>query len=182
MSFEPRENLLPADRIVRIASVARNIGIDHFKITGGEPTVRRDLPAIVEGIAALAPADLSMTTNGIHLPRLSRGLRDSGLDRVTISVDSLRADRYREITGGGRLELLQEGLDRRSDSCTVKLNVVVIRGVNGTRWSTSPDSPCDAIGPSVSSSSCRSGPVPRSRPRVAGDGRGDRRPDRLRGA
>ena len=131
VSFEPRENLLGPDRIVRIASAARGLGIDHFKITGGEPTIRRDLPTIVEGIAALTPTDLSMTTNGIHLPRLASRLRDAGLTRVTVSVDSLRSDRYREITGGGRLELLWAGLEAAEATFgAVKLNVVVVRGVN----------------------------------------------------
>ena len=129
--FEPRENLLSVESITRIAEVARNIGVRHFKITGGEPTVRSDLLEIVRAIRGLGSSDLSLTSNGIHLHRLARPLKEAGLDRVTLSVDSLRKDRYARITGGGRIDLFHRGLEAAAETFgRLKLNVVVMRGVN----------------------------------------------------
>ena len=129
--FEPRENLLTVDSIARIADVAWDIGVRHFKITGGEPTVRSDLSEIVRVIRDLGPSDLSLTSNAIHLHRLAGPLKEAGLDRVTLSVDSLQKDRYARITGGGRIDLFHRGLEAAAETFgRLKLNVVVMRGVN----------------------------------------------------
>ena len=137
VGFHDTADLLSAEQIITVASAARHAGIDHFKLTGGEPTVRSDLLHIVRGVAALKPVDLSLTTNGLLLDRLAKPLRDAGVDRVTVSLDSLRPERFARITRGGvesmgGLPRLMRGLDALIDAgfARVKINVVVMRGVN----------------------------------------------------
>jgi cyclic pyranopterin phosphate synthase len=133
VTFYDHRDLLDADQIVAVAAAARSIGVQHFKVTGGEPTVRRDLVRIVEGLKALDPDDLSMTTNGVLLPGLARDLRRTGLDRLTISWDSLRPETFRKITGGRYgLDDLHRGIDAAIDAgfTSLKLNVVVVGGMN----------------------------------------------------
>lgn len=132
IKFSDRDELLQPPDFEHVARVARAIGVRHFKITGGEPTVRRDLLDIVERIRAIGTDDLSLTTNGLQLPRIARQLRGAGVDRLTLSVDSLRPDRYRMITGGGKLDLFWRGVDAAMEAGFEKLkfNVVVIKGVN----------------------------------------------------
>jgi len=136
--FSPRDDVLTADDIVTVARAAVQVGVTHLKVTGGEPTVRSDLVDIVAGLAALEPTDLSMTTNGVLLDRLARPLRDAGLDRLTISWDTMRPDRFARIARGaardGRTTLtrLRRGIDAARDAGfeRIKINVVVIGGVN----------------------------------------------------
>jgi len=132
--FYDRSDLLDARQIIAVASAARSIGISHFKITGGEPTVRNDLVQIIAGLKALDPTDISMTTNGVLLPRLAGDLRRAGLDRLTLSWDSMRPDVFKQITGrkGYSLDDLGRGIQAAMDAgfTRMKLNVVVIGGVN----------------------------------------------------
>lgn len=136
--FHDRADLLSAGEIVAVAQAARSVGVTHFKVTGGEPTVRADVIEIVRGLAALRPTDLSMTTNGILLERLAHDLKRAGLDRLTVSLDSLRADRFARITGASAtlglkaLPTLWRGIDAALDAGfeKLKLNVVVMGGVN----------------------------------------------------
>jgi cyclic pyranopterin phosphate synthase len=131
VAFLPKEALLTGPEIEKVVRVAIGIGVTHVKLTGGEPTIRRDLPDIVARLRAIGGMELSMTTNGLRLASLAASLREAGLDRVTVSIDSLRNDRYAEITGGGRLPQLHRGLDAAAEVFGgIKLNVVVIRGVN----------------------------------------------------
>lgn len=132
VAFEPRSALLEPAQFERVARVARDLGVTHLKLTGGEPTVRRDLLEIVERLRPLGFADLSMTTNGLQLPRLAGPLRRAGVDRLTLSIDSLRPERYRAITGGGRLDQVRAGIEaaRTAGFERLKLNMVVIRGLN----------------------------------------------------
>ncbi|GAB4196534.1 MAG: GTP 3',8-cyclase MoaA [Phycisphaeraceae bacterium] len=134
ISFYDRKDLLSAEQILAVADAARSIGIDHFKLTGGEPTVRSDLIDIVEGLKALDPADLSMTTNGVLLPKLAKGLKSAGLDRLTISWDSMRNDVFQQIAGrrGYQLDDLRRGIDAAMEAgfTRLKFNVVVIGGMN----------------------------------------------------
>ncbi len=131
MVFDDRADHLDAKAIEEVVKVAIDLGVTHIKLTGGEPTIRKDLTDIVERIAHLGVHDLSMTTNGLQLPRLAPSLRDAGLDRVTVSLDSLREDRYREITRGGKIEKLWRGVEAAEENFSrLKFNVVVIRGMN----------------------------------------------------
>jgi cyclic pyranopterin phosphate synthase len=100
IDFHDRRDLLSAADILAVARAAHAIGVEHFKVTGGEPTVRGDVLDIVAGLAALKPRDLSMTTNGLLLDRLAGELKLAGLRRLTVSCDSLRPDRFDRITGG----------------------------------------------------------------------------------
>ncbi|MDX1681596.1 MAG: GTP 3',8-cyclase MoaA [Phycisphaeraceae bacterium] len=132
-----RTDVLSADQILEVAGAARAAGIDHFKITGGEPTVRRDLVDITRRLAELKPAELSLTTNGLRMDELAAPLADAGLDRVTFSCDSLQPDRYRRITRGRAsgeqmLEQFHAGVAAAEAAGLgrIKINVVVIGGVN----------------------------------------------------
>jgi cyclic pyranopterin phosphate synthase len=132
VSFYQKADLLgPAD-LEAVASVALGLGVSHLKITGGEPTIRTDIIEIASRLAALEPRDLSLTTNGLHLHRLALPLRAAGVHRLTLSLDSLRPDRYQRITGGGRLDLFWQGVDAAIGAgfTALKINVVVMRGVN----------------------------------------------------
>lgn len=138
VTFYDHADLLSADDIVAVAAAAREAGVTHFKLTGGEPTLRKDLVDIVRRLAALNPADLSMTTNGLRLGQrggqLARELRDAGLDRLTVSLDSLNASTFARISGdrGFTLQQVWAGLDAATAAGfeKLKLNVVVIGGVN----------------------------------------------------
>lgn len=134
VSFYDRKDLLTADQIIAAAAAARSIGVTHFKITGGEPTVRKDVVEIVQGLKALNPDDLSMTTNGVLLPKLAKPLRDAGLDRLTLSWDSMRHDTFDQLTGnrGYGLADIRRGIDAAQDAGfdRLKFNVVVIGGMN----------------------------------------------------
>ncbi len=124
--------LMSVEEIVRIAKVAVGLGISRVKLTGGEPLMRKDLPEIVAGIAALPGLrDLSLTTNGLLLGGMAKKLRESGLRRVNISLPSLKPETYRKLTGG-KLEDALAGVKAAIEAgfCPVKLNMVVLKDVN----------------------------------------------------
>jgi cyclic pyranopterin phosphate synthase len=130
----PREQILSFEEIRDIVRAAVEIhGIRRFKLTGGEPTVRHNLPELVAMLRRVdGVEDLSLTTNGMRLVDLAGPLREAGLDRVTVSVDSLRPDRFKRITRTGDLAAVMHGLDRCEavgfDS--LKINCVTMRGAN----------------------------------------------------
>jgi len=130
----PAPDLLTDEEILQVVRAASNVhGIRRFKLTGGEPTLRPGLVGLVRKLRESGDADdLSMTTNGMLLEKLAGPLRDAGLDRVTVSVDSLRPDRFRRITRTGDLAAVLRGLDRAEEVGfgSVKINCVVMRGVN----------------------------------------------------
>src|SRR6266511_2484203 len=119
------------DELKRALRVAIELGVRTVRITGGEPTLRRDL---VDVVAALAPlgVELSLTTNGYLMDRLADPLRDAGLRRATISLDSLRRDRFKQITRRDGLESVLRGIDASlaAGLAPVKINAVVVRGFN----------------------------------------------------
>ena len=132
MTWLPREELLTFEEIERVARVCvERFGFDGIRITGGEPTVRAHLPVLVEKLARLG-VDLAMTTNGVKLPALAHDLRAAGLQRLNISLDSLRPDRFQELTRRDDLSGVLDGIDAALDAGfdPVKVNVVLIRGVN----------------------------------------------------
>ncbi len=130
--FEFRE-ILTYEEITRIVKVAAGLGVRKVRLTGGEPLARKNVQHLIRSIKEIPGIEeLSLTTNGLLLSHYAREIRDSGLDRVNVSLDSLRPERYREITGGGDLTRVLEGL-REAEGCglvPVKVNVVVIRGIN----------------------------------------------------
>ena len=121
-----------------IAEAAYLLGAEAFKITGGEPLVRRDIVEIVKNIKESAPyAEVSMTTNGYLLPGLAGRLAEAGLSRVNVSIHSLRREVYEFITGVDGLDRALKGVDEALDSgLGLKVNMVVLRGVNDDEiWS-----------------------------------------------
>jgi cyclic pyranopterin phosphate synthase len=132
MRFLPSSALLTFDEIVRVASVARELGITSVRLTGGEPLVRRDLSQLVARLSALGFEDLALTTNGMLLARQARALAEAGLDRVNISCDSLRAERFETIRRRGDLGTVLRSMDAAEEAGLrpVKVNVVLLRGRN----------------------------------------------------
>lgn len=123
---------MSVDEIVRIVKVAVGLGISNVKLTGGEPLMRKDIVEIVNGIGAIPSlTDLSMTTNGVMLSSLANKLYANGLRRVNISLPTLNEEVYSKLTGG-RLADVWEGVKAAVDAgfCPVKLNMVVLKGVN----------------------------------------------------
>jgi cyclic pyranopterin phosphate synthase len=130
----PREEILTFEEIATVVRAAIEVhGIRRFKLTGGEPTVRQGLVNLVRMLRRIPEiVDLSLTTNGQLLGQLAGPLRDAGLDRVTVSVDSLNAEKFRRITRTGNLSAVLAGLDRAEEVglSSIKINCVTMRGVN----------------------------------------------------
>lgn len=127
------QDILTFEEIQRVVQAAAALGIHKVRITGGEPLARSGLPKLVRMIAAIPEIDdISMTTNGHLLPRYADELAAAGLNRVNISLDSLRDDRFRALTRVGTLSRVWDGLAaaERAGLTPIKLNVVVIRGFN----------------------------------------------------
>ena len=132
MQWLPRSEVLTFEEIDRVVSVfCHHFGISSVRVTGGEPTVRAQLPQLV-GLLARHPVELSMTTNGTALGRLAEPLRRAGLHRVTVSLDSLQAGRFAAITGRDALPQVLAGIDAAlaAGLGPVKVNTVLVRGVN----------------------------------------------------
>jgi GTP 3',8-cyclase len=136
MEWLPRSEVLTFEEIAAIVRAAAGAGITHFKLTGGEPTARRDLPVLVEMLRKIpGVVDLSLTTNGILLggntPLLGR-LREGGLGRITFSLDTLKPERFRQITRGGDFSRVWSALHKALALGfeRVKVNVVAMKGVN----------------------------------------------------
>ncbi|WP_018548766.1 GTP 3',8-cyclase MoaA [Streptomyces sp. LaPpAH-108] len=134
LDWLPKNELLSDDEIVRLVAIATGrLGIKEVRLTGGEPLVRRGLPALVARLAALDPApELSITTNGIGLARCAEALREAGLHRVNVSLDTLRPERFAAITRRDRLSDVLAGLAAAKSAglAPVKVNAVPVRGVN----------------------------------------------------
>ena len=129
----PRDDLLRIEEIARVVCVACEMGFDKVRLTGGEPTLRRGLDELVRQLAEIPGLrDLSMTTNGATLARRAGPLRDAGLRRINVSLDTLDPDAYRELTRGAELAPVLDGIETlfALGWTPVKLNVVVMRGVN----------------------------------------------------
>jgi len=127
------EDILKFEEIERIVRYGIDWGIDKVRITGGEPLVRKGVVYLVETLANLEGIrDLSMTTNGILLKDYARDLKNSGLQRINVSLDSLDADKFQRITKIGRLSLVLDGIGEalKRGLDPVKINVVVMKGIN----------------------------------------------------
>src|SRR3954447_21134480 len=132
MVWQPRDELLSFEEVHRIAKVCvERHGFDSIRLTGGEPTVRAHLPVLVEKLASLG-TDMAMTTNGATFGLIAHELRRAGLRRVNISLDSLRADRFLEMTRRDALDKVLEGIDAAvaAGFDPVKINCVLMRDVN----------------------------------------------------
>jgi cyclic pyranopterin phosphate synthase len=132
MQWRDRADLLTFEEITRVARImVERYGVSSIRLTGGEPLVRARLPLLVEQLASLG-VDLAMTTNGVSLPLLAEELRAAGLQRVNISLDSLRADRFTELTRRDDLPRVLDGVESAlaAGFDPVKVNVVVMKGIN----------------------------------------------------
>ncbi len=129
----PRQDLLTFEEIRELVALFTELGVDKVRLTGGEPLLRRDLPLLVGMLARTGGIeDLAITTNGVLLGEQAQALRDAGLHRVTVSLDSLRPDRFRALTRRDALDRVLAGIDaaRRAGFSGLKLDCVVIRGTN----------------------------------------------------
>ena len=134
LAWLPRPELLTDDELVRLVSLAtERLGIRTVRLTGGEPLLRRGLPGLIARLTALpCPPELSITTNGIGLARSAAALREAGLRRVNVSLDTLRPERFAAITRRDRLRDVLLGLAaaQAAGLAPVKINAVPVRGVN----------------------------------------------------
>ena len=139
MEWLPRSEVLTFEEIERIARVCvERFGVDSIRLTGGEPTVRAHLPILVAKVAALRvggdgpPVDVALTTNGATLRSVADDLVAAGLRRVNVSLDTLRRDRFVELTRRDELDHVLEGIDAAVEAGLepVKINAVAMRGVN----------------------------------------------------
>lgn len=129
----PKADILNFDEISRLVDVFLGLGVDKVRLTGGEPLLRRDLPALIEKLAGKPGLrDLALTTNGVLLAPLAQDLRRAGLKRITISLDTLRPDRFRALSKRDELGAVLAGIDsaRRAGFASVKLDTVLLSGVN----------------------------------------------------
>ena len=128
----PREDILHFEEIETLVDVFTGLGVDKVRLTGGEPLLRRDLPTLVRRLAdRTAVRDLAMTTNGVLLASQAQALRDAGLHRLTVSLDTLRPDRFRNLTRFDELDRVLAGISAAAPLFPgLKLDTVVIGGVN----------------------------------------------------
>jgi cyclic pyranopterin phosphate synthase len=134
LDWLPGDEVLTGDEIARLITIGvTRLGIREVRFTGGEPLLRRDLESIVSRTAALAPRpEISLTTNGIGLSRRAGALRDAGVDRINVSLDTLRPEVFRKLARRDRLPDVLEGLAAAAAAglTPVKVNAVLMRGVN----------------------------------------------------
>jgi GTP 3',8-cyclase len=132
LTFLPYGDLLTFDEITRVARVARSLGVTALRITGGEPLVRKALPALIARLSALGFDDLAVTTNGTELARMAPKLASAGLRRVNVSCDSLQPERFAAIRRRGSLTAVLRAMDAAEAAglTPLKVNVVLLRGQN----------------------------------------------------
>jgi cyclic pyranopterin phosphate synthase len=145
MKWLPRDEVLTYEELARVAGICvSHFGVDGIRLTGGEPTMRAHLPILVQKLAVLQvpadasspragkPIDLAITTNGATLRLIAQELRNAGLARINISLDTLKKDRFFEMTRRDELEHVLDGIDAAIDAgfAPVKINAVVQRGIN----------------------------------------------------
>jgi cyclic pyranopterin phosphate synthase len=128
----PREDILHFEEIETLVDVFTSLGVDKVRLTGGEPLLRRDLPLLIARLAARpAIRDLAMTTNGVLLAAQAQALREAGLHRLTVSLDTLRPDRFRSLTRFDELDRVLDGIATAAPMFPgLKLDTVVIGGTN----------------------------------------------------
>jgi cyclic pyranopterin phosphate synthase len=133
LAWLPKREILTFEELTRLLGLFVRLGVRSVKVTGGEPTVRADLPTLIRMFRSVAPGvDLSMTTNGVLLDRLAGPLAEAGLDRVTVSLDSLLRHRFEEMTRRDALDRVLAGIRaaERAGLTPIKVNCVVIGGTN----------------------------------------------------
>lgn len=133
MIFRPKHELMQDDELLTLVRVFADLGFHKYRLTGGEPTVRQNVVDIVRGIAQTpGVVDISMTTNGILLDKLAQPLKDAGLQRVNVSIDTIDPERFHKITRWGSIDDIWRGIEaaERAGLTPIKFNAVVVRGFN----------------------------------------------------
>lgn len=133
MTFRPRHELMSDEELLLLVRVGASLGVNKIRLTGGEPTIRPNLIEIVREIANTPGiTDLAMTTNGLLLPKLTKPLAEAGLRRVNISIDTLDAKKFRQITRWGDLDDIWRAIRASEEAglTPIKLNSVVVRNFN----------------------------------------------------
>lgn len=133
MTFLPRAQVLTLEELATVARAFTEMGVEKIRLTGGEPLVRRDIDRLVQNIGALPGLkDFAMTTNGASLPKFAGRLRDGGLKRLNVSLDSLDPERFRRLTRTGDLDKVIAGIRaaREAGFERIKLNAVILKGRN----------------------------------------------------
>ena len=133
LAWLPKEEILTFEEMTRLLGIFVGLGVKSIKVTGGEPTVRADLPRLVRMFRQVGPdLDISITTNGMLLDRLAAPLADAGVDRATVSCDSLMQHRFAEMTRRDALDKVLAGLKAAEAAglTPIKINTVVIGGTN----------------------------------------------------
>jgi cyclic pyranopterin phosphate synthase len=136
MQFQPREEMLTDDELIRAVGLFAELGFSKLRLTGGEPTIRPHLVDLVREMKSFPQIrELSMTTNALILGRIAQDLKDAGLDRVNISIDTLDPVRFKAMTRGGRFDLVWKGIEEadRVGLTPIKLNSVVLKSHNEER-------------------------------------------------
>lgn len=126
-------NILRIEELLEIAKSFVNMGIDKIRITGGEPLVRKGILNLIRGISEMDKVkDLAMTTNGIYLKEYAKQLKEAGLNRVNISLDTMNKEKFKYITNGGDINKVLEGIEeaKKVGLTPIKLNVVLIKNFN----------------------------------------------------
>jgi GTP 3',8-cyclase len=131
----PKEQMLSYEEIDYVCEIFVSLGIQKLRLTGGEPMLRRDIETIIRKLTRLKSSglrDLALTTNGYYLPERAQSLKEAGLDRVTISLDSLKRDVFKRMTGVDVLDKVLAGIDaaKRAGLEPIKINAVIVRGHN----------------------------------------------------
>ena len=133
MQFQPRDEMLTDDELIRLVGIFSAAGVTKLRLTGGEPTIRPHLTELIRAFKAFPGIrEVAMTTNALLLARKAQEYRNAGLDRVNVSIDTLDPARFRFMTRGGRLDLVWQGIET-ADAVglgPIKLNSVVVRGQN----------------------------------------------------
>lgn len=130
----PKEQMLSYEEIEYVCEIFVSLGIQKLRLTGGEPMLRRDIETIIQKLGKFKPAlhDLALTTNGYFLPERAQSLKAAGLDRVTISLDSLKRDVFKRMTGVDVLDKVLAGIAAAKEAGLepIKINAVIVRGHN----------------------------------------------------
>lgn len=133
ITHKPHQEILSFEQIYKFVKAAAGLGIEKVRITGGEPLVRKDLPLLIEQLKTIGGLkEIALTTNGMNLSEYAFILRKSGLDRINVSLDSLNADKFQEITRGGSLKAVLKGIDSALEAGFpfLKINAVLLKGLN----------------------------------------------------
>lgn len=132
MTFLPRNEILSLEEIYRVAATFVSLGVKKIRLTGGEPLIRRDVLKLVQRLGQLPGLELVLTTNGSQLPHMAQDLKDAGVRRLNISLDSLNTQKFRELTRTGDLQQVLNGIQaaKAAGFKGIKLNAVILKGRN----------------------------------------------------